>query len=80
MNVITRKRKQDLDSGSKKFTHTHQNSHFDIIAELLISESQKVKQYYEKSIFFFSFMGVEDLPVLQIYPVRIRRWNKALIT
>ena len=26
-------------------THTHQNSHLDIIAELLISEGQEVKQY-----------------------------------
>ena len=43
-------------------THTHQNSHFDIIAELLISESQKVKQYYKK---VFSFFHLWELKIFQ---------------
>ena len=34
-------------------TDTHQNPHFDIVAELFISESQEVKQYYNKNIIFF---------------------------
>ena len=61
-------------------TDTHQNPHFDIVAELFISESQEVKQYYNKNTIFFHLWELEISQFGKIYPMRIRRWNKALIT
>ena len=50
------------------------------IAELLISESQEVKQYYNKNKIFFHLCELKIFQFCKIHPMRVRRWNKALIT